>query len=196
MSTSETIKAWHWLRNDRRLGYGDGREVIDGETLSISPEIPPVCCEYGMHGSVKIVDALKYAPGSILCRVEISGDINGQPDKIVGRSRKVLWSITAKQGLELLVAFANECAKRAKEHAKSDTYADLAAASASAASYYAERAAAAPSAASYYAYYASAAYASSAASASAASTYAEEREIQEQWWQTELAKLKPNDIDD
>ena len=55
---------------DRILGYGDGRKIIKGRTLSArsNPAFPVACteptlCEYGMHGSIDIRDALAYAPG-------------------------------------------------------------------------------------------------------------------------------------
>ena len=61
----------------------------------------------GMHGSVKILDALSYAKGYMICRVDITGDIIKGEDKIVGRNRKVLWIINGKK---LLRKFARKCA--------------------------------------------------------------------------------------
>ena len=100
------MKAWHFLSNDRRLGYGDGREVKIGETLSCTGK--PESCVNGMHGSKRIIDALQYAPGTICCRVEITGDVIIGNDKIVGRHRKVLWMVDVE---ETLHEFACRCAE-------------------------------------------------------------------------------------
>jgi hypothetical protein len=50
------MKAWHFLREDKRLGYGDGRLVRVGHTLRCDPDRIALC-EYGFHGSVKALDA-------------------------------------------------------------------------------------------------------------------------------------------
>ena len=64
------MKAWHFLREDKRLGYGDGRLVRRNHTFKCDPDkLQP--CHYGLHGSVKIMDALTYAPGPVVCRVEL-----------------------------------------------------------------------------------------------------------------------------
>ena len=102
------MKAWHFLNSDRCLGYGDNRLVEPGQTLQ-QPDMerePELCC-YGMHASQRIVDALKYAPGPIVCRVEIPDPIVGD-DKIVGRERTVLWMVDAST---VLHEFACRCAE-------------------------------------------------------------------------------------
>jgi len=63
------IKAWHFVSENKKLGYDDGRIVRKGRTYKVNCE--PVLCKSGLHGSVRILDALNYAPGPILCRVEI-----------------------------------------------------------------------------------------------------------------------------
>jgi len=63
-----------------------------------------------MHGSVNIIDALKYASGPICCRVDITGDLSVDSDKIAGRSRKVLWMVDATS---VLHEFACRCAEDA-----------------------------------------------------------------------------------
>ena len=79
--------AWHFLPVDKKLRYGDEREVKVGETLGIPNRIPPKLCRYGMHASVKLFDALQYAPGPILCRVLVTGKTTVGRDKIAGLSR-------------------------------------------------------------------------------------------------------------
>jgi len=56
---------------------------------------PLKMCTNGMHGSRRLIDALQYAPGSILCKVQIWGEVEEQNDKIVGRNRKVLAMVDA-----------------------------------------------------------------------------------------------------
>lgn len=105
--TETTVLAWHFVGETKRLGYDDGREVKVGETLSYNGDSPPECCYGGMHGSVSALDALNYAPGPILCRVEISGDIDEGGDKLCGRHRKV---IAMADATDMLRAFARRCA--------------------------------------------------------------------------------------
>jgi len=106
------IKAWWFAAAEKDgrvlLPHGDGREVKAGETLSVEGEI--VCCSRGLHASVRPLDALKYAQGSVVCRVEVWGDIQKESDKIAGRHRKVLWMADAGVALRI---FACDCADEA-----------------------------------------------------------------------------------
>jgi len=91
------VLAWHFLPADLRLGYGDGRLVQKEQRLRIEGE--PLLCKHGMHGSRRLIDALSYASGPIIERVEIGVDkpykiVEGQ-DKLVGNWRKTLWWIDA-----------------------------------------------------------------------------------------------------
>jgi len=105
----EIIEAWHFAQPDRCLTNGDGREIIEGETLTI--EGNPKICKHGLHASKNILDALRNAPGPIICRVEVGGKIveDEDEDKLVGKSRKCLWWI---DGDKLLHEFACKCAER------------------------------------------------------------------------------------
>jgi len=72
---------------------------------------PVVPCESGLHASEHPFDALQYAPGPMLHRVELEGDLtpHGNPvDKWVGRRRRILASIDATG---LLREFARWCAR-------------------------------------------------------------------------------------
>jgi len=100
--------AWHFLSEDKRLGYDDGRLVKAGETLECEGE--PELCSNGMHGSARLIDALKYASGPIVCRVEIEGDVIEGDDKLCGRRRTVLWMLDATR---ILHEFACRCAEDA-----------------------------------------------------------------------------------
>lgn len=96
------MKAWHFTSNRLR----DGRPLpADGVKLIHNGELE--MCVSGLHASKRIVDALGYAPGPIICRVEIGGEIKHDTDKLVCRERAILWRI---DGEDLLRKFARLCA--------------------------------------------------------------------------------------
>ncbi len=113
--TTETLLGWHFCSEDSRLGYDDGREIIEGETLRVEGE--PVLCKYGMHASERIIDALKYAPGPVLCRVELRDRIIEGNDKAVARARKTLWLFDATNALRDFAATVAENALLAERAA-------------------------------------------------------------------------------
>ena len=82
------IKAWHFVADDRMLAHQPGLEVAPGYIYS--EDGPIVICESGLHGSRNLLDALNYAPGSYLCRVEMWGDVTDLNDKLVARHRHVI----------------------------------------------------------------------------------------------------------
>jgi len=97
--------AWHFINEDRKLGYGDNRIVEVGKTYKVDCE--PILCRQGLHASIKPLDALKYAHSPIVCRVEIGGKIIKGNDKIVGTERTVLAMTDAT---DVLRKFARLCA--------------------------------------------------------------------------------------
>lgn len=99
------ILAWHFSTADCRLGYGDERKIVSGESLSVQGNVS--MCGNGLHASKRIIDALRYAPGPYLWRVEVSGDVIDGGDKICGRARTALWGFDATN---LLRSFARKCA--------------------------------------------------------------------------------------
>ncbi len=108
----KTIKAWHFLSTDYRLGYADGRKVGADTLTTVSGE--PRLCKHGLHGSRKVLDALSYAHGPIVCRVTIGGKIIDGNNKIVGTERYIEWTLDATW---LLHEFACWCAERALKKA-------------------------------------------------------------------------------
>ena len=98
-----SIRAW-WFGGDE-LPHGDGRAVTEGCTLTV--EGPPVLCQHGLHGSRRVYDALKYASGSVLWRVEIGGDVVEGNDKLCGTERKHIKRLDVTG---VLGAFARRCA--------------------------------------------------------------------------------------
>jgi len=59
---------------------------------------------------VRLIDALRYASGPIVCRVKIEGDVIEGDDKLCGRRRTVLWMLDATQ---ILHEFACQCVEDA-----------------------------------------------------------------------------------
>lgn len=100
---TQTILAWHFVGNTLR----DGRPVPpDGEWLVHDGPIKPFAS--GLNASERIIDALTYAPGPTICRVELRGNIvRHNNDKIVGRERRILWRLDDER---LLRDFARRCA--------------------------------------------------------------------------------------
>lgn len=99
------MKAWHWTKEDRTLGYNDGRVVVVGEKLVHTGDIE--LCRSGLHASKRILDALQYAPGPYIWRVELSGGVVRGGDKLVATERTALWGFDATG---LLRDFARRCA--------------------------------------------------------------------------------------
>jgi hypothetical protein len=109
---AKSLLAWHFLRADGQLRYGDSRIPKDREKLTIKG--PLLLCINGLHASVNPLDALSYAPGFLLCRVRLSGQILEGNDKACATERTVLWRADATA---TVVEFAQWCAGRAKKHA-------------------------------------------------------------------------------
>jgi pyruvate/2-oxoglutarate dehydrogenase complex dihydrolipoamide acyltransferase (E2) component len=96
------MKAWHFVSDTLR----DGSPIpADGEVLV--HEGPLELCASGLHASKNILDALQYAPGSIICRVEVGGEIIHGYDKLVASERTILWRVSGEQ---VLRQFARMCA--------------------------------------------------------------------------------------
>ena len=88
----ETISAWHFA--DDRLR--DGAPLpSDSEALNFSGNV--AICRSGLHASRRLVDALKYAPGNTLCRVECDGVSAELDDKLVCSSRTIVWRLDAEE---------------------------------------------------------------------------------------------------
>ena len=167
---------YHWSRNNRKLGYGDQREIVAGETLFVRGHIE--MCSFGLHASPLVMDAIKYAPGCYLWEVELSGEVIHGEDKSVASSRKALFGYDSTQDL---IKFAKWCAGRAAR------------AAAYAAAYAAAGAAAAAAAAAAARDARDAAYAADARAAAGAAAYAAaaaEISAQEHWWRCAIARAK------
>lgn len=102
---AKSVLAWHFAAEDRCLRYGDGRKIKVGVTHKYYGN--PVPCRQGLHGSIKILDALQYAPGPIIYRVRLSGVIVHRDDKLVATERTYLAGVNAES---ILREFARKCA--------------------------------------------------------------------------------------
>jgi hypothetical protein len=107
----KTVLAWHFVKNDGTNRDGIKEQV--GHWYKVAGEIMP--CQHGLHGSVQLIDALNFAPGSILRRTEHQGTIVGGSDKLASSERRVLWQVDATKILHL---FACWCAEDALKDAK------------------------------------------------------------------------------
>jgi hypothetical protein len=99
---SKEVLAWHFVGDALR----DGRPVpADGVTLKHKGKLE--LCASGLHASERLIDALEYAPGPILCRVQMGGTIKKDSYKLVARQRTILWRIDST---DVLRKFARQCA--------------------------------------------------------------------------------------
>ena len=99
-----TVEVWHFLASPEKLA-NTNESVIIGKKYKIEGE--PVLCETGYHGSIRIIDALYYAPGNFLCKRKLSGTIIYGEDKVVGTEMEILSIKNVEKELQL---FARKCA--------------------------------------------------------------------------------------
>lgn len=66
--------AWHFIKNDYHLAY-DLSHIICAEGLLSTVEPPLIAGQRGLHASPSIHQAIVSAPGTVLCRVELSGEV-------------------------------------------------------------------------------------------------------------------------
>ena len=102
-----TVLGW-WFAEKDELPHGDGRPVVIGEKLTVEPPIE--LCKKGLHASREIMQALKYATGSLLFRVRLSGEILEDEDKLAATERTALSRVDLEKTFRL---FAADCAERA-----------------------------------------------------------------------------------
>ena len=105
--TVETLKVWHFAADKLR----DGRPLPGrGETLVHDGPVVP--CESGLHGSVRALDALKYAPGQMVAHCELRGTIVPHgADKHAASERHMLTGYV--DATRVLHEFACWCATQA-----------------------------------------------------------------------------------
>jgi hypothetical protein len=99
------MKAWWFEPEAGVLGYGDGR--VPGVGVTHTVEGKPWRCTYGLHASIRPLDALRYAKSTNIWRVELSGDMDRDDRKIAARERHYLYRMEIG---ELLHRFSRLCA--------------------------------------------------------------------------------------
>jgi hypothetical protein len=100
--------SWHFVSDDRRLQFDASHLTVDAGWV-YHTDASIVLYESGMHASIHPMDALTYAPGPVLCRVAVWGDVVIDKDKIAGRNREVLAVRDVSRELRL---FACWCARK------------------------------------------------------------------------------------
>ena len=101
------IQAWHFSNGHPR--NDPDTKIVPGLHLTVDPD-RLVMCKYGLHGSVRLIDALRYAPGAVLSRVELSGRILEDTNKYVASERT---HIAIEDVTRTLHEFAIWCAEQA-----------------------------------------------------------------------------------
>ena len=101
-----TVTGWYFSEESRLLRYGDARPIALGVTHEV--DAPIELCWRGLHASVRAIDALHYAPGPIVWRVELSGKIETGDDKCVATRRKYIGG--GVDASAVMRVFARRCA--------------------------------------------------------------------------------------
>jgi hypothetical protein len=102
------IEAWHFVSKDRYTRFEPRVLIVPGHTLVHSGQL--TLCESGFHASVRAIDALQYAPGPIICRVQLDGAMLDGGDKFVAKKRTVLWMTDATEALHEMACCSAEVA--------------------------------------------------------------------------------------
>ena len=100
------ILAYHFLKSDMCSGEGHEPPWKEGETRTLDGEI--VICAHGYHASRTAWDALQFAPGPVLCLVEVE-PVEEHTEKLVSRSRRLIKAVNVERELREFVA---DCAER------------------------------------------------------------------------------------
>ena len=102
---------WHFAGYKLR----DGRPLPQaGDTLTHDGVMEP--CVSGLHASERAIDALGYALGAMVARIELRGEMlphGNPPDKVVARERHYLTGYV--DATRVLHEFACDCATQALE---------------------------------------------------------------------------------
>jgi hypothetical protein len=86
-ATSELF--WHFLPDDRRMQFRPHTLVEAGGTYLAEGSL--LLCGNGLHASRYALDALRYAPGDVVCRVHLGMERQVSSDKLCARTRTVVW---------------------------------------------------------------------------------------------------------
>ena len=110
------MKAWKFIRADLKLCHDETKSWKVGKTQEVDTSLRKLdLCNWGLHASVKSMDALQYASSERvrLALVEVSGEtINGY-DKLCAERMKPLYIASEKSTQRALRLFACRCARKA-----------------------------------------------------------------------------------
>jgi len=95
--------AWHFTTGNMLKNRQSVPKI--GETLVHAGEVR--MCKSVLHSSNSLIDALQYAPGTILHRVDCEDIVEKDENKLVCRKRTILWSLNIE---DILKKFARKCA--------------------------------------------------------------------------------------
>lgn len=110
VDTKDLPLLWHILSDDLRLGYGDGRQVVIGQPLSVEGPISP--CWRGLHASRRLYDCLEFAKGNVICKVRLGGSYAiDDGDKLVAYERTVVDMLSLEDSQRVLRTFARWTAR-------------------------------------------------------------------------------------
>src|ERR1035438_6765946 len=79
---------WHFVPKNLKIAHS-GEPVEVGRTYRVEGKIVP--CENGLHGSIRLLDALGYSSSSVLTRCRYDGTIVHESDKLAASERTILW---------------------------------------------------------------------------------------------------------
>jgi hypothetical protein len=114
LSKKNGLLCWHFLPDDGRTAH-DHVPVVVGQTLDGIRSSDLALCERGYHASVRPLDALQFAPGTMIQRCVLHGTVITDTDKAVATRRTCLWIADATQTLH---GFALWCAEWAIENSR------------------------------------------------------------------------------
>ena len=80
---------WHFLQTDRCLQWNAEKPLEVSDELHI--ELPLEILRRGLHWCKRPIDALTYAPGSVVCYVEVWGETQFDSDIGVSEYRRITW---------------------------------------------------------------------------------------------------------
>ena len=97
---------WHFCASDKKLRFDDNRIIRVGRSLKVMDT--PSLCEYGLHASPTIDDAMDYRiyETDILCLVWVRGEIDARDDdKFCGKERHCLAMLDATAWRAVMLSF-------------------------------------------------------------------------------------------
>jgi hypothetical protein len=94
-----TLLAWHFARDDSRQAYGEHVLIEPGGIERVDEARELVLCRWGLHASVRAIDALGYGKGLNIRRVELGGRIIQGDDKACATERRELWRVDGRRPL-------------------------------------------------------------------------------------------------